>query len=73
MIAPKWTAKEDGMKIRIIMAVPVNPAYGLTVGSEHEARPNQTKTEPRYWVDVKHGNTAVPVGVMSYEAEEITE
>lgn len=62
------------MKIRITTAPPLPAAYGLTVGSEHEARINPARgQEPAWYVTVKHGNTAPPVGVMSYEAEEITE
>lgn len=60
------------MKIRITKTPPLPDAYKLTVGSEHIARPNPARgKEPAYFVDVKHGNTAPPVGIMSYEAEEV--
>lgn len=61
------------VKIRITTAPQgVNPAYGLTVGSIHVARPNwSADKEPAYFVDVKHGNNAFPVGIMSHEAEEL--
>lgn len=60
------------MKIRITTAPPLAAAYGLTVGSEHTARPNPAKgQEPAWFVDVRHGNNAFPAGIMSYEAEGI--
>ncbi len=62
------------MKIRILIAPPLNPAYGLTVGSIHEARPNWLAgMEPAWFVDVKHGNAAFPVGIRSDEAEPAAE
>lgn len=62
------------MKIRITTAPPLPAAYGLTVGSVHVARPNWSAgREPKWFIDVKHGNAAFPVGIRSNEAEPVEE
>lgn len=62
------------MKIRLTVAPPLPAAYGLVVGSVHVARTNWLAgKEPKWFIDVKHGNAAFPVGIRSDEAEEVQE
>lgn len=65
------------MKIKIIAAPPLNPAYGLVIGTVHTARTNwKAGSEPKYFVDIPNkccDGTTFPVGVRSDEAEEVAE
>lgn len=68
LLSEVWT-----MKIKIITAPLLNPAYGLTVGTVHTARTNwMAGKEPKWFVDIpnKCDGTTFPVGIRSDEAQE---
>lgn len=56
------------MRIKILVAPPVAPAYGLTVGSIHDA----TANERRYHAGAPVWFVA-GVGIYAHEAEELQE
>lgn len=54
------------MKIKLLYAPPVNPAYGLTVGSIHDANANERRYHegaPMWFVN--------GTGIYAHEAEEL--
>lgn len=59
------------MKIKLLMDIPVDPAFGLRAGLIVDAYPSSNPGLPQWFVKVKVGATVAPVGIMPHEAEEV--
>ena len=63
------------MKLRLLIDIPVDPAFGLRAGDVVDAyvSPSPGRGKPAWFTTATAGDITAPVGIMRHEAEEVAD